>query len=148
MKRIPFYIILLILTFLAPVRRVDIEHLEPVEAVFAVRKGNQITLATDTGASGTGDDVAQALIDLEETTPGIVFLDTAHYLLLSTDAQEDVNQLRQHLKGSVQLCMFEGEQDPEKAIEHLKVYGKLPQIKDWNPAEPLPVLTEEKIIEK
>lgn len=148
MKRILFYIVLLILTFLAPVRRVDIEHLEPVEAVFVVRNGNQITLTTDTGASGTGDDVVQAMIDLEQTTPGIVFLDTARYLLLSADAQEDVNQLRQHLKGSVQLCMFEGEQDPEKAIEHLEVYGKLPQIKDWNPADPLPVLTEEKIIEK
>ena len=148
MKRLPFYIILLILTFLAPVRRVEIEHLEPVEAVFAVRNGNQITLTTDTGASGSGDDVAQALIDLEETTPGIVFLDTARYLLLSTDAQEDVLQLRHHLKGSVRLCMFEGKQDPEKAVRHLEVFGKLPQIKDWNPADSLPILTEEKIIEK
>lgn len=148
MMRILFYIILLILTFLAPVRRVEIEHLEPVEAVFAVRNGEQITLTTDTGASGTGDDVDRALMDLEETTPGIVFLDTARYLLLSTDTPEDVDRLRQHLKGNVRVCMFEGTQDPQRAIEYLEVYGKLPKIKDWNPADPLPVLTEEKIIEK
>ena len=148
MMRILCSIVLLVLTFLAPVRRVEIEHLEPVEAVFAVRNGEQITLTTDTGASGTGDDVTQALIDLEETTPGIVFLDTARYLLLSTNVQEDVNQLRQHLKGSVRVCVFEGTRDPQKSIAYLEVYGKLPKIKDWNPSDPLPVLTEEKIIEK
>ena len=148
MKRLPFYIVLLALTFLAPIKRVDVGQLQPVEAVFLVRQGEAVTLTTDTGDTGQGSTALEALYDLKETTPAVIYLDTAEYLVLSESAAQDVQALRDYLKGSVRVCYMDGEVGPEKAVQYLNVHAKLPKLKRWKAGDELPILTNEKIIEK
>ncbi len=148
MKRLPFYIVLLVITFLAPIKRVDVGQLQPVEAIFLIRQDETVSIITDTLDSGQGSDVHTALENLKETTPAVIYLDTAQYLVMSENAQTDAESLRDYLKDSVRVCYMEGELDPEKAVQYLDVYGNLPKLKQWKTGDVLPVLTNEKIIEK
>ena len=147
MKRLPIYIAILALTLLAPLERMDVAQLEPVEVVFLTKEGDTVFLATDTKASGQGTDVAAALADLKQTAAGVVYLDTAEYLLVSEDAAGEINALRGSLKGSVRLCLGQDVQ-VEEVAEYLEVHGTLPKLRDWKAGDPLPILQGKKIIQK
>lgn len=148
MKRIPLYIIILTLVFFAPVRRVNVGTLRPVEVVSVYRLNGKVIIETDTGDLGQGIDMEQAVQDMKQTSPAVIYLDTAEYLLFTNDCQYVAQELRSHLKGSVKVCMTQGQVSTKDAAKYLVVHGDLPKLKHWKPGDKLPVLTEEKLIEK
>lgn len=141
MKRVPLYALLLALTICAPVRRVNVGQLEPVEAVFAVREGDLLTLTTDTDAQGSGSTAEAAYEAMKKTTPAVVYLDTAEYLLLSRSAMEDVQALRKLLRPSVKVCLIEGQLDRKWAVGYLDAHADLPVLRSWTEGTPIPVLS-------
>lgn len=145
MKRMVIYIGILLLTLMTPVERLDVAKLEPVEVVFLSREGDEVHLATDTDAQGSGADAAEALNDLRQTTTGVVYLDTAEFLVVAEDAADQIDRLRGWLKGSVKLCFAKNLQVKEVA-KYLEVHGDLPKLRDWKTGDPLPLLTGKKII--
>lgn len=137
------YVVILLLLMAAPVEKLDVAHLEPVEVVHLGKKGNIITMTTDTGAKGQGRTVSEALADLKENTPAVVYLDTARYLLVSEAALDAVEESRSWLKGSVQLCLAE-EPNMEIAANYLETHGNLPTLEHWSEADKLPQWDGEK----
>lgn len=127
MRRI-LYIVLILLTFFAPVHRVKISDLAPVEAVFLVREGEQVTVSTDTGATGSGKDGLEALQALKENTPAVVYLDTAKYVVFNEPAEQDLRLLISQLKPSVKVCLLKGTELPENALEYLQLRKDLPSL--------------------
>jgi len=95
LKRILIYCLLLIAVVLIPVERLDVGKLEPVQAVWAYRENGIIVLETDTEDKGSGETVEEALKDLEANCLGIIYLDTAQFLLVSEDLQEQIPGLGQ-----------------------------------------------------
>ena len=81
MKRLLLYIAALTLLLLAD-RGTDLGSLRPVELVQLTEEKGILVLKTDTGDSGWGLTLGQAVAKLKETTPGQIYLDTADYLLL------------------------------------------------------------------
>ena len=71
------YIMILTLMLMAPVTRLDISKLEPVEAVAVMIEEENVRLETDTGSIGRGKTVSQALEDLKTNATLIIYLDTA-----------------------------------------------------------------------
>lgn len=141
MKRVGIYIVILAALLLAPVQRADVGKLRPIEVAFVYRSGEQIVLETDMGDRGVGTTGSEALQNLKDTTPGIIYLDTAEYLLMTADAQEAVEQLRPILKESVQICTAEPGVDLALVAQFLPAHGKLPQLKQWQTGTVLPHLT-------
>lgn len=141
MKRILIYLAALALTAFAPVTGNEIGRLHPVEVVLVYRDEQQVVIKTDTGDWGTGEDVAAALENLHEITAGYVYLDTADYLLIAPGAQEDADQLRCVLRSKLRLCYADREADLKLAAQYLPAHGQLPQLKHWDPSQPLPYLT-------
>ena len=141
MKRIGIYIVIMAILLLVPIKGADMGKLRPIEVVFVYRSGEQIVLETDMGDRGVGATGADALQNLKDTTPGIIYLDTAEYLLMTADAQEAVEQLRQDLHKSVRVCTAELGVDLELAAQFLPVHGDLPQLKGWQIGADLPYLT-------
>ena len=86
MKRVIIYSCILILLLFSPVAKLDVADLEPVEVVYLYKESGNTVLQTDTDAKGKGEDVLAALDDLRQTTSGVVYLDTARYLLIAPDA--------------------------------------------------------------
>ncbi len=141
MKRILLYIAAFALALQMPVERVDIARLRPVQVVCLEREGERLVLQTDTGDTGSGTDVASALADLKATTPAVIYLDTAQYLLVSSDAEEAINDLRADLKKNVRICQVQGIIALEEVAAYLTVHGQLPQLKHWQAGQSLPILT-------
>ena len=135
------YALLIAAAVLIPVKPNDVGALRPVKVVQLNRSAETFVLQTDTGDWGAGKSVAAALENLNATTPGILYLDTARYLLVSEDALDAVQELRDVMKGKVQLCMAESVELTEETAQFLQSHGQLPQLGAWEKGRPLPLLT-------
>lgn len=144
MKRIIFYCIILIGVLAVPVERMDISHLEPIQAVYLYRDGENIVLETDTEDRGTGKTVQQALTDMKNKSSGIVYLDTAEFLLVSDSALEDIEQMKAVLKGSVRVCGWDGKGELTEAAEYMQAHKTGCRLDKWNPAVKLPKMPLQK----
>lgn len=142
MKKIVCYIAILALTCALPVERADVGKLRPIQTVSVSRKGDLVTLRTDTGDMGTGSTAIQALANLKATTPGIVYLDTAQFLLIAHDAKDYAEELRDVLHDNVKLCIADETIDPKAVTQYLAVHDSLPKMKEWQSGIELPVLKQ------
>ena len=141
MKRLVIYVAVLAALFFVPVERADIGKLHPVEVVHIYKEGENVVIETDSQDVGIGETLEEAFADLKETTPGVIYLDTAEYLLISPDVEDALPDLRGILSDDVQLCYAENKVDLKEAACFLPVHGRLPQLKAWEEGVELPYLT-------
>ena len=120
--RIILYVLILALTFFAPVTRLDIAKLSPVEAVAIYMENGSVVLKTDEENVGIGPDAAAALQDLKEKASVIIYLDTARYLLVGAGADDAAEQIQQYFKPSVQVGEYKGGDIKEEA-KYLDVHA-------------------------
>ena len=142
MRRIILYILLMAAALLAPVERADVGKLRPIETVAVYKENDWIVLRTDTDDVGIGATATQALQNMKDTASGIIYLDTAAYLLLEEDAQDAAEELRGVLKDKVRLCLSDKKIEPKDATKYLSAHGGLPRMEDWKAGQELPVLTQ------
>lgn len=131
MRRI-LYIIILVALLASPVKRLDVADLAPVQTVGIHVKQNAVVLQTDTDCSGVGQTVEAALCDLEENTPGVIYLDTAEYLLIGEGAEVYVEALKNYLSPSVKMAQWDEKASIQSAAQYLDVRKDLPKLKSWN----------------
>lgn len=129
--RILLYIVILALLFFAPVEQLDVAKLEPVQTVAISFEEDNVILQTDTENAGKGTDTAQAILELEKTTPGVIYLDTAQYLLVTEEAIPYVDALRSSLRPTVRVSLWDGEGSVVTAAKYLTVRSDLPMLRDW-----------------
>ena len=115
------YIILLALPFFAPVNRVEIAKLEPIEAVAMDAQNGVVILRTDTGREGRGVTPADALQDLINNTPSVVYLDTARFLLLSPAASDRLEAITPYLNTRIRIEPYLGG-DVKGELDYLKAH--------------------------
>lgn len=125
------YVVILSALFFAPLERLDVAKLLPIQAVAVYMEDGAVILETDTENKGRGDNVENALENLKEITPAVVYLDTAEFLLVSENAVSYINELRDFLKPSVKVCVCEAAGQVKDAAKYLDVHGNLPKLRDW-----------------
>ena len=118
-----------------PMRGTDVGRLHPVELVQIYKEEDVIVVATDTGAEGMGRTVEEAVTNLNATTSGVVFLDTAQYLLLSESAKQLYPAMAHYLKPKVRVCTGEHGIDLHEAAAYLDIHKPLAYLKDLEGAE-------------
>lgn len=126
-----FYSAVLAVSLLAPVKRTDVALLQPVEVISLYMEGAQTVLETDTGDLGKGTSVEQALEDLKQTTPGIVYLDTAEYLLVAEGTESRIPEIAAYLKNDVKLCTADPGIDLTLAALYLDVHSPEMTVSEW-----------------
>ena len=109
------YAVIIALSLFAPVTRLDIAKLSPVEAVAVYKEYGQVVLKTDEENEGRGENVHLALADLKEKASVIIYLDTARYLLVGEGAAEEAAALQAYLKESVLVGNYAGGDVKEEA---------------------------------
>ena len=134
------YVLILNILWFAPLNRIDIADLEPVRAVWMSAEEGGVVLETDTGSRGTGQTVAGAFADLKETSPGIVYLDTAEYILLPESALAYIGELIPYVKQNTQLCLWDGEGELETAVKYARAHKIGTKIRHWKIGDKLPNL--------
>lgn len=133
--RILLYILLLASLFFAPVDRLDIADLEPVQAVALYTENGTVVLETDTEDRGSGATATEALRNMKQNTASVIYLDTAEFLLVAEDAKSHVEELRQYLKSSVKVAPYNGGSVREEA-KYADVHGNPPRLRDWQMESP------------
>ena len=141
MKRLIFYILITALVLWLPVQGSDVGKLRPVQAVWVYKENDWLVIQTDTGDIGIGETVGQALKNMEDTTSGVIYLDTADYLLLSKDTEDAAVELQKVLKPKTQMCYAESEIDIKEVGRFLSAHGALPELKEWKKGRELPIIT-------
>ncbi len=141
MKRIILYAGILAALFAAPVKENQVGRLIPVQVVSIYKEEDHVVIKTDTEDKGIGITAQEALQNMEDTANGIIYLDTAEYLLFSTDARGELEELRKHLDPSVRVCTLEKPLDMENIARFLDSHDGLPKLKDWKTDAGLPVLS-------
>ena len=140
MRRCILYIIIAIAALSVPVERTDVSDLRPVQTVALYQTPDGYLIETDTGDQGSGGTVDAAYQNLLQTTPGVIYLDTADFLLVSENSQSRIPEIGKYLKRGVRCCVVSGQCDLEEASIFLSVHNDLPQISDWRSGDQLPVL--------
>ena len=141
MKRTIIYIGILALILAAPVKAINVGDLHPVQVVSVYKDSGWTVIKTDTEDSGIGGTALQALQNMKDTSEGIIYLDTAEYLLLTKDTEDAVIELTAELKPSVRLCMTKQVDDLQRAAAFLRTHGELPKLKDWKKGKELPLIS-------
>ncbi len=130
------YCIILAGILIFPVKKEDIGDLEPIQAVWMSVENDTVFLQTDTGDSGAGDTVAAAIEEMKHNSEGVVYLDTAQYLLVSENAADKIEEIMMHLKSSVKICLWEGS-DVEAAARYMQSHDIGSKLKDLQKGEQL-----------
>lgn len=136
------YGILIAAALAVPTRTLELGKLKPVEVIRIEKTGEMIRIETDTGDSGEGGTVNQAIWDLQETTAGRVYLDTAEYILLGAD-ETVLNQISPYLKDAIRVCKCAGEIKLDETAVFLDVHRPKIKLKDYQKGMELQVLEEE-----
>ena len=109
------YLAILVGIFFAPVEKLDIADLEPVQAVAVYMDGDNVVLETDTQDKGRGKSAEEALADMKKNTPTVIYLDTAEYLLVAKNAEDYADTLRGYLKRDIKIVEYYGGSVKEEA---------------------------------
>lgn len=123
---------ILVACLFAPVQRLDVAKLQPVQTVAVYWQGEKIVLETDEGDKGYGDTAQEALENLKQTALTVIYLDTAEYLLVGDGAQQQAEQLRPSLHKTVKVGPYNGGDIAEEAA-YWELHGKLPELDEWRP---------------
>ena len=127
--RVLLYIVILLALTMVPIKPLELAKLEPVQTVSMRCEQNKIILETDTQNRGEGETIEEAIADLEERTPGVIYLDTAQYLLLTKDAMPYILGIENYLRDRVRVCLWDGRGSLEMADKYLSVRYDLPLLK-------------------
>lgn len=140
MKRSILYIMITIAVFLIPVRFADVADLRPVQTVALYKTSVGYRIETDTEDYGEGKTVEAAFANLQETTPGVIYLDTADYFLIFQGAESGGEDMRKYFKSDVEVCSAIGQGKLKEVSKYLSVQGKLLPLHRWKTGQKLPVL--------
>ncbi len=143
MKRIAGYILALAAAVAVPMRGTDVGKLQPVGLIQIYKEGESLVIITDSGDSGVGTTIQEAFENLEDTTPGVIFLDTADFLLVSREVGSQIKEVEGYLKPSVRICVAQERVDPKQASEYLSVHHPGVKLKDEPSLEIAPELVQE-----
>ncbi|MBO4937688.1 MAG: hypothetical protein J6C98_01610 [Oscillospiraceae bacterium] len=139
MRRV-LYIIILIVMLILPAERMDIGDLLPVEVVQICEEAGVVRICTDTGNAGIGRNVPEAYSDMKNHANGLIFLDTAEYLILSGSAESRINELTAYLRPSVAVCRSQENINLEEAGKYLSFHNSGVRLSDAVQVEKIPLL--------
>ena len=108
MKKWLFYgaaIAVVLLFSISPFRGTDIAKLAPVEVVWIAQIGDMVYLETDTADVGMGVNVPSALRDMKAKAAGVIFLETANYLIVNLGDEKLLEQMHFVLRPSCLVCV-------------------------------------------
>lgn len=131
----------LLLFTMLPSPGTELGELQPVSVLKVEEKGKQILLSTDTMDEGVGETLDGALRNLEDTTPGHVFLDTVENLVITEETRYLLPQLKSILRPTVAVCVIETDIDLEAASEFLHSHVPEKKLRDTDETTPLQKLS-------
>ena len=76
--------------------------------------------------------IAAAVENLEKNTPGVIYLDTAQYLLITKEAIHCCEDLKAYMRHGVRICLWDGRGSVKEAAKYLDIRHDLPRLKEFH----------------
>lgn len=140
MRKLLIYGALLVAALLVPTQTTALGKLKPVETVGIYQEDGEFVIETDTKDIGRGMSVSEAIRNLEETTSGTIYLDTADYLLVMDGGEPFVQYVAGYLKDSVRICRASKDVKIEEAASYLSVHTPNVELKEYQSGTALQML--------
>lgn len=137
------YMAILLAVLLFPSRGVDVGKLIPVEVIAVSESDGILTVSTDTGDLGRGRTIQAAVEDMKASAPGVIYLDTAEYLLIEPGAENQINAIRGYLKGTVRVCYGREGIPLEGIADFLSVHNPESRLDGVGDPSQIATITEE-----
>lgn len=129
------------LLFWKPFSATDVARLKPVEVLRVSTFAGAVLVETDTGDSGMGKNISEAIGDLKNTTDGDVFLDTVDSLLISPTVISVLEEMGNFLRPGCNVCVEMGRSELESVRAFLNMHEPGVTLQDHRAGESaLPVL--------
>lgn len=141
MKKWIIMVLALLLLTMLPDPGTELGELRPVSVLEVETEGRQIRLSTDTMDVGVGETLDGALRNLEDTTPGHVFLDTVENLVIMEETRFLLPELKSILRPTVTVCITESTINLETVSEFLHSHVPGNKLRDADETTPLQNLT-------
>lgn len=141
--KILLYIGLLLGVCFLPVQGTDVGELIPVEVIAVSEFDGRVVVRTDTGDQGTGNTLQAAFEDLKATTAGVIYLNTAEYVLLESGTEEWIPVLRTYLKEDTKVCKAKNGVGIDVIANYLSVHHPGICLKEAEDVERMPVISAE-----
>ena len=135
------YLMILLGVWMVPVHGTDVGKLIPVEVIAVSENQGTYTVRTDTEDMGQGRTLADAFDSLEEQASGIIYLDTAEFLVIEAGVQP--NALRPYLKDGINVCIAPEEIPLDGIADYLSVHRPDTKLKEAQDVERIPSITYE-----
>lgn len=100
----------------------DVAQLQPVAAIRITQDNNLLLVETDTGETGRGKTLSDAIEHLKATSSAEIFFDTADYLLISPDLKWIIPQTTAFLRPSCELCVEFGQSDLAQIADFFQIH--------------------------
>lgn len=108
----------------------DVGELQPMELLYIYKEGDRIVIETDTGDKGIAYCLDDAILDIQKTAVGVVFLETADYLLVTEQTKHLIPQLETVLRPAVKVVLATGVTDLENMTMYLSAQKPKITLKD------------------
>ena len=123
MKKLVLWALVIVVISVAdmlPFTGTDVAKLHPIEVLIVQQNNGILSISTDSGITGFGKDVSQAISDLKLVAAGDVFLETANYVLLSPGCEDVIDTLFAYIRPACQIYLFEGEGNWSQVAKYLE----------------------------
>lgn len=108
----------------------DVAKLRPAELLYIYKEAGTVHVCTDMGDAGKGRDLAGAVEDMRQNTPGEVFLETAEYVLVTEETKPMLQELEKLLRPGTRVVLAAGPIEPETAAAYLRVHRPTAMLRD------------------
>lgn len=146
MKRWLWICVIIVLAALVastPFKGRDVAKLIPVEVIWLSESQGDVYLETDTGDSGLGTSVQDALENMKQSVAGTLFLETADYLILNQEDEYLLEQVYPLLRPTCMICTASKTPDMENIAKFLSAHEPDLTLRQYRVREgDLPVLEE------
>lgn len=133
-----------ILLALMPERGTELGKLLPVETLLIEKEKERYVVSADTGEQAEGESLAAAMAGLQRGAPGVLFLDTADYVLVSRTALDCVAELSDYVRPGTRIYQTVGKPELSEIGAFLRTHGPdAPLFRVKKRTEQLPVLDGE-----
>ena len=135
MKKWIVYVLTLAVLLFPSQKGTELGKLRPVELIYASMEGETLLLRTDTGDLGVGYNLRQAEDELKNTAQGVVFMDTADYLIVTGETEALIPEFIKRMRPSAEVCRSNDPLDPAKAAEFLSAHPGKVTLQDCRAGE-------------
>ena len=100
----------------------DVAKLQPVEVIYIYSTLGTYHMETDTGDHGRGKTVQEAFADLQKTSRGEIFLETAEHFLVAPQLANSLDSFIPYLRPGCSVTIATGKPDMEQVAQFLSTH--------------------------